>query len=118
MLNTPYAIVIEDDPQLSVIYKTALQQAGFNTALDVNGDLYPTLLDDAEPTLVLLDLHLPFALGTDILEIVRARYPKTVIAVITADFMIAKTLAEKADHVLIKPVSISSILKIALPLKG
>lgn len=118
MPNTPYAIVIEDDPHLSVIYQTALQQAGFDTALDVNGDLYPSLLDHAEPALVLLDLHLPFALGSDILEIIRARYPKTVVAVITADFIIAKTLAEKADHVLIKPVSIASILKVAAPLKG
>ena len=109
----PYAIIIEDDPKLSVIFQTALDQAGFETAVDLNGDKYQTLLDKAEPVLVILDLHLPFASGADILDIIRARYANTVITVVTADFIKAKTLTGKADHVLIKPVSVASLLKIA-----
>lgn len=112
-MSKPYALIIEDDPKLSSIFQTALEQAGFETAVDLNGDRYPLLLDKGEPSLVILDLHLPFASGIDILEAIRARYTDTVIAIVTADFIKAKTLTAKADHVLIKPVSVASLLKIA-----
>jgi DNA-binding response OmpR family regulator len=117
-MSTPYAIVIEDDPKLSMIFQTALEQAGFETAVDINGDKYHALLDKAEPALVILDIHLPFASGVEILEVIRARYANTVIAIVTADFIKAKTLTGKADHVLIKPVSVASLLKIAESIKG
>ena len=117
MPEQPYAIVIEDDPKLSVIFQTALQQAGFETALDLNGDKYIELLNKAEPVLVILDLQLPFAYGGDILDKIRAKYPKTVIAIVTADIIKAKTLTGKTDHILIKPVSVASLLKIAETVK-
>lgn len=117
-MSKPYALIIEDDPKLSSIFQTALEQSDFETAVDLNGDKYQSLLDKAEPALVILDLHLPFASGIDILEIIRARYANTVIAIVTADFIKAKTLTGKADHVLIKPVSVASLLKIAASIKG
>lgn len=117
MQEQPYAIVIEDDPKLSLIYLTALQAVGFDTALDISGDQYPTLLDAAEPDFVVLDLHLPAASGADILIDIRNRYPNTVIAIVTADFIKAKHLPARADHVLIKPVSVASLLKIAETIK-
>jgi DNA-binding response OmpR family regulator len=117
-MSKPYALIIEDDPKLSSIFQTALEQADFETGVDLNGDKYHTLLDRAEPALVILDLHLPFASGTDILEVIRARYANTVIAIVTADFIKAKTLTGKADHVLIKPVSVASLLKIAESVKN
>ena len=114
----PYALIIEDDPKLSSIFQTTLEKANFETAIDLNGDKYQSLLDKAEPALVILDLHLPFASGTDILEVIRARYTNTVIVIVTADFIKAKTLTGKADHVLIKPVSVASLLKIAESIQG
>ena len=118
MSENPYAIVIEDDPKLSTIFQMTLQQAGFETALDLNGDKYRALLDVAEPALVILDLHLPYAFGADILEEIRARFPETVIAIVTADILKAKSLTEKADHILLKPVSVGSLLKLAESVKG
>src|SRR5690348_9186642 len=117
-MSKPYALIIEDDPKLSSIFQTALEQADFETAVDLNGDKYLSLLEKGEPALVILDLHLPFASGADILDVIRARYANTVIAVVTADFIRARTLTEKADHVLIKPVSVASLLKIAESIKG
>jgi DNA-binding response OmpR family regulator len=112
-MSLPYAVVFEDDPQLSLIYMTALQRAGFDVALDVNGDQYHALLSAAEPALVILDLHLPYADSADILSAVRVQSPKTIVAVVTADFIKAKSFEGKADHVLIKPVSVARLMKIA-----
>jgi DNA-binding response OmpR family regulator len=114
----PYAIIIEDDPKQSTIYQMTLQQAGFETALDPNGDKYRSLLSAAEPALVLLDLHLPYADGTDILADLRARIPNAVIAIVTADIIKARDLTGQADHILLKPVSVASLLKLAESIKG
>jgi len=113
-----YAIVIEDDPKLSTIFEITLQQAGYETAIDLNGNKYHSLLDVAEPALVILDLHLPYAFGTDILTVIRSRCPNTIIVVVTADIVYAKNLNGKADHVLLKPISVTSLLKLFESIKG
>jgi DNA-binding response OmpR family regulator len=117
-MSQPYALIIEDDPKLGVIYQTALQQAGYETDLDENGNYYRALLYARRPDLVILDLHLPFAFGGDILNEIRAKYPDTIVAIVTADFIKAKTLMGKADHILIKPVSVASLLRLAESIKG
>jgi DNA-binding response OmpR family regulator len=117
-MTQPYALIIEDDPKLGTIYQTALRQAGYETDLDENGNYYRALLDARQPDLVILDLHLPFAFGGDILDEIRAKYPDTIVAVVTADFIKAKTLTGKADHVLIKPVGVASLLRLAESVKG
>lgn len=116
-MKHPYAVVIEDDPKLSMIYVDTLKEAGFEIALDINGNQYDALLS-TNPDLVILDLHLPFASGVDILNDIRAKCPTAVIAVVTADFIKAKSLPAIADHVLIKPVSIARLLKIAESVKA
>lgn len=118
MNDQPYAIIIEDDPKLCDIFGLTLQQAGFKTAQDVNGDKYHALLDSAEPDLVILDLHLPYAFGGEILEEIKARYPNTIVAIVTADILKSKTLTDRADHILIKPVSVASLLRLAESVKG
>lgn len=112
-MNQPYALVIEDDPKLGRIFQTALQQAGYETDWDENGDRYRVFLQAREPRLVILDLHLPFAYGGDVLDEIRAKYPDAIIAVVTADFIKAKTLAGKAEHILIKPVSVAALMRLA-----
>ena len=117
-MTQPYAIVIEDDPKLGAIYQTVMQQAGYETDLDNNGRRYRAFLDARQPDLVILDLHLPFAFGGDILSEIRNQYPDVIVAVITADFVKAKTLTVKADHILIKPVSVASLMRLAESIKG
>jgi DNA-binding response OmpR family regulator len=112
------AIVIEDDPKLSVIYSRALQHAGFETLPDINGNQYLARLGESAPDLVLLDLHLPYAAGVEVLTDLRGRFPEAVIVVATADVVKARTLPAGADHVLIKPVSVARLIKIADAVKA
>jgi DNA-binding response OmpR family regulator len=112
-MTQPYALIIEDDPKLGVIYQTAFRQAGYETDLDENGNRYRALLDAREPDLVILDLHLPYAFGGDILDEIRAKYPDTIVAVITADLVKAKALTGKVDHILVKPVGVAGLLRLA-----
>jgi hypothetical protein len=41
-----------------------------------------------------------------------------IVAVVTADLVKAKTLNGKADHILIKPVSVASLLRLAESING
>jgi DNA-binding response OmpR family regulator len=116
-MTRPYALILEDDPKLGTIFCTALQQAGYDTDLDENGNRYRSFLNEREPDFVILDLHLPFAFGGDILNEIRSKHPETVVAVVTADLVRAKTLTGKADHILIKPVSVASLLRLAESIK-
>ena len=108
------ALIIEDDPKLCVIYQTALQQAGFETDLDSTGSQFLDKLSSMHPDLVVLDIHLPYASGKDILEQIRSdeRWAKVVVIVTTADLFLSKSLEKQADYVLIKPVSVGRLMKI------
>ena len=66
------------------------------------------------PDLVVLDIHLPYASGKDILEQIRSdeRWAKVVVIVTTADLFLSKSLEKQADYVLIKPVSVGRLMKI------
>jgi DNA-binding response OmpR family regulator len=114
-MNKPFAIIIEDDPKLGTIFQSILQQAGYETGLDPNGDRYEQMLAVRTPTLILLDVHLPYASGVEILQQLRTdeRWKHLPIIVATADIFTAKTLQAKEEHVLVKPVSFLQLTGIA-----
>lgn len=118
MTQPLYALIIEDDPKLGTIFQTTLRQAGYEADLDENGNRYHAFLNARQPDLVILDLHLPYAYGGEVLDEIRAKYPDTIVAIVTADLVKAKVLTGKADHILIKPVSVASLLRLAESIKG
>jgi DNA-binding response OmpR family regulator len=113
-MTKPYALIIEDDPKLGVIFQVALQQAGFDADIDQTGKHFPARLAGPAPTLVILDIHLPYASGMDIFEQIRSseNWAKSVVIVVSADLFLSKSFEGKADYVLIKPVSVARIMNI------
>ena len=116
-MTHPLALIIEDDPALGNYYRTVLEQAGFETDLDPDGTHYPKKIAATNLVVILLDLHMPYKAGIDILREIRAddRWENIPIIVTTADFYLAKTIEGQADHILIKPVSMSQLLKLVTP---
>jgi two-component system, OmpR family, phosphate regulon response regulator PhoB len=112
-MTHPLAFIIEDDPKLSVIYSTVLQQSGYMTEIIARGDEAQKRLTTAAPDLILLDVHLPFVSGAELLLQIRAnnRLAHTPVIVLTADIYIAKTmnLEGHADHVLVKSFGVSQL---------
>ncbi|NOH02892.1 MAG: response regulator [Chloroflexi bacterium] len=115
-MTNPTALVIEDDPKLGVIYQTALRQFGFDAELDDMGRDFRARLVNPAPALIILDIHLPYASGIEILEQIKAdkAWREAVVIVATADLFLSKSLASQADHVMIKPVSVDQIMKIVV----
>ena len=103
------ALVIEDHRDISSLFCTVLEEAGYQTEVIPTGDEAVVRLTQVVPDVVILDLHLPGVQGDEILHQIRAdeRLGKTRVMVITAYATLARTLQDEADVVLIKPVSLN-----------
>ena len=114
-MSNLFALIIEDDNDLAIIFAMALQEAGFETQIVRAGDTALMWLSSSTPDIVVLDLHLPRVSGDTILKEIRAdaRLAKTKVIITTADPRMAEMLDDKADLVLLKPVGFSQLRDLA-----
>lgn len=105
-MKKPFALIIEDDPQLSWIFAKALEQHFETEIINDGGDAFVRLAQ-VKPTLVVLDLNLPGMDGTSILHSIRqnSSLQHTRVILCTADNHSAGALQEIADIIMLKPVS-------------
>jgi len=115
MSTEKFALVIEDDFDASVIFAKALEVLGFKTEVVRDGSLALERVAATTPDIVVLDLHLPHVVGTDILNQIRndPRLPETRVIVATADPRMAELIRNQADLVLIKPTTFSQVRDLA-----
>ena len=120
MNDNPLALVIEDDPDAAAIFSTALEVAGFEVETISSGAKAIERLQVVTPKMIVLDLHLPYVAGTDILAHIRAdpRLEEVPIIIVTADASMADLTDEHADLVLLKPITFSQIRDLAIRLKS
>lgn len=119
MSNNPLALIIEDDPKLADIFSMALKAAKFDTEIISDGALAQDKLKVVVPSVIVLDLHLPSVEGKAILQQIRndARLAMTRVMLATADSLMAESLRNKADIVLLKPVSFIQMRDLASRLR-
>jgi len=107
MKKNTLAFVIEDDESHAKLFSEALHQVGYEVEIIRDGKTALSRLAHTIPTVVVLDINLPYVSGPDILRHIRAdqRLAKTRVIIASADERIAATLNYDADLVLIKPIS-------------
>lgn len=117
-MTKPLAFIIEDDPQLSQIFTLTLEDE-FDVQAIIDGDDAIARLKKETPRIVILDLNLPNVSGGEILAYIRSEERLKDIAVIlcTADERQAELVQNKADFVLLKPVSPIQLRQMASRLK-
>jgi two-component system alkaline phosphatase synthesis response regulator PhoP len=117
--TSPLAVVIEDEPNLSQIYSSAVQAAGFYASAFLDGEQGLNALKTLVPAIVVLDLHLPGVGGNKILEYIRSdkRLENTKVILITADTGMANMLDPDTDLTLLKPVSFHQLRDMAIRLR-
>ena len=67
-MSLPLGLIIEDEPALSLVFKHALEEAGYQTECILDGQEAVNRLPDIVPALIVLDLHLPNVPGKEILR--------------------------------------------------
>jgi DNA-binding response OmpR family regulator len=108
---TDFALIIEDDEDLSEIFGQALIAANFSTEIIRDGAVAQQRLKEVIPTVVILDMHLPNVAGDTLLAQIRAdaRLAKTNVVVTTADALMGDMMRDTADFVLIKPITFTQL---------
>ncbi len=116
----PLAFVIEDDAEQQKIFRSAVEMAGFSVRSITNGADALVRLDEEIPALVILDLHLPKISGDEILHRIRSQEGLATVPIIlaTADPLLADTLREESDLVLLKPISFVQLRDLATRLRS
>lgn len=110
-MKKPFALIVEDNPKLSSIYNTILQNTGYDTEVIANGDQALAWVKTVIPDLILLDIHLPYVSGEEVLRYIRSdpRVAHTPVILLTADLYAAKALEDQVEHVIIKSLGVSKL---------
>lgn len=118
MMHKPIAFIIEDDAKLGNVFSLALQLAQIDAELITDGKMALTRLSEITPDLIILDLHLPYVSGDEILRVIRAndRLAQVPVILATADSRQADYLQEQAEIVLLKPISPKQLAELAFRL--
>ena len=74
-------LIVEDDPDISMIEETYLQSAGYETAVLTDGENISAYMQEHPCDLVLLDVMLPGKNGYEICEEIRSRYDLPILMV-------------------------------------
>lgn len=116
-MSQPHALIIEDEPKLSNIFSASLKAVGFTTEAIMDGREALESLRSREdiPTLIILDLHLPNVSGDTLLSEIRSNdsLKNTRVLMVTADQIMGESLRKEADLLLLKPVSVVQLQRLA-----
>ena len=114
-----FALVIEDDQDLSEIFAKALQTAGFEVEAIRDGKVAQKRLYETAPQVIVLDLHLPHVDGSTLLNQIQATpaLGKTKVIITTADNVLAEMYRDRATIVMVKPISFSQLRDISQRLR-
>jgi two-component system cell cycle response regulator DivK len=110
-MEKPFALLIEDDRDVSALFRHVLDMAGYGSESILDGKEAMDRLASVTPDIVLLDLQLPNMSGIEILKRMRAdeRMKTIPVVVITAYAYYANSLPVKPDLFLLKPVDIHDL---------
>jgi len=115
MGKKPLGFVIEDYEDSATIFQWALEKAGYEVEVAKDGAVAQERLAEIVPDLIILDLHMPHVPGDKLLHQIRAdeRLANTRVFLATADANMASQLRDKAELVLLKPISLAQLQELA-----
>lgn len=119
-MSKPIALVIEDDANLSILFASVMEMIGFESEIVEDSRTAMTRIALRQPSLVLLDMQMPYITGQDVLRQIRAdeRFAKLKVMMVTANSRATdeQDLETLADVILIKPVTFAQLKEFALRL--
>jgi DNA-binding response OmpR family regulator len=115
---TPLALIVEDDEKISELLVLALEDVKCEVEVYFDGRTALKRLAVAEPALVVLDIHIPFVSGTELLQTIRTseRLKGTKVILISADLFILNEIGGQADAAFLKPFSALKIREVVAEL--
>jgi DNA-binding response OmpR family regulator len=114
-VKNPLALIIEDNEAVAEIFQRAIEGAKFETELITDGRTALDRLATITPALIILDIHLPYVSGAEVLRSIcnNTRLAKTQVILATADQVKAESLRDNADFILVKPFGFIKLYELA-----
>ena len=109
-------LIAEDNPDLRHIFKVAFTRFDYEVVIAEDGQEALDLLAETKPDLLVLDINMPRVTGLEVLQRVRARpdMKHMKVMIVTGNVIAGNSPeAEAADLLLIKPVSLYDLIKLA-----
>lgn len=115
MNEKPLAYIIEDNQDSVIIFQGALELAGYEVKVAMDGALARQQLTEIIPDLIILDLHMPHVTGDILLKQIHLddRLKESRVFLATADANMASQLREDVELVLLKPIGFSQLKELA-----
>ena len=109
-------LIVDDEPKLVSVLKGFLETKGFDVRTASSGEEAMQLVEQHQPHVMLLDLNLEGSAvsGLDVLTKTKARFPSTVVFVVsgyTEEDKKEQALKQGADRYLEKPLLLPDVLK-------
>ena len=109
-------LVVEDEDTFREFMTLALTMEGFSTRSAKSGEQAIEIMRQAPPDMVILDLSMPFMSGWDVLRTMRsdpalAPIPVLVLTANADEDTRRRSLKERADGLLVKPVALEEVLQ-------
>jgi DNA-binding response OmpR family regulator len=119
MIEKPLAFVIEDDKNLALAFAEAVEEAEYEVEILHDGKTAMERLATKTPAIIILDLHIPHIMGSEILEYIRSteRLQNVRVIIASADDHKAAELRGVADLVLLKPIGFRQLQQLASRLR-
>jgi len=114
-----FAVVIEDDMDLSEIFSEALRASDYEVEIIRDGRIAQERLKEIVPHIIMLDLHLPYVDGSTLLKQIKAdeRLNNTRVIIASADGVQADRYRKMANLVLVKPITYTQLRDLSARLK-
>ena len=115
MGEKPLGFIVEDYEDSADVFSWALEMAGYEVEVAVDGKIAQKRLAEIVPDLIILDLHIPYVPGDVLLQQIHAdaRFSNTRVFLATADANMATQLRDKAELILLKPISPTQLRDLA-----
>jgi signal transduction histidine kinase len=112
--TTERILIVDDEPDIAVILKLHLEDAGYATAWAGNGEAALHMLTDSEYSLVLTDIRMPGISGVEVLNHVRQSGLSTSVIMMTAhgsENLAVECMKSGAVDYFTKPFSLDDMLQ-------
>jgi DNA-binding NtrC family response regulator len=108
MSDQPHVLIVDDEPNVRLMFRTALQSADYSLSVAAEGESALRALERTPTDLVLLDLHMPGMDGMEVLRRLRESGNDVPVVIVTAHGSVPNAVAAMklgAIDFLAKPLS-------------
>jgi two-component system KDP operon response regulator KdpE len=112
MAEHPHILVVDDEPQITRVLRTALVAQGYEIRVANDGEMALEIMKDWSPHLIITDLSMPGVNGVELCRRVRAvsQLPILVLSVRDQERRKIEALDAGADDYITKPFSMNELL--------